>query len=174
MKEKTTKVLIAVDDRKSSKAMLSAFHDFVQTPGEIILLYVERPGGIPSSASQGERTPDRHEESFEDGRIAVTTVKRYGSPAVEILKASEEEGVELIILGYSGKGGLNRLINGSVARRVERGARVPVLIAKKTVAYEDADIWKEAYIAFSLWFITAVVFGVLVLKLILQHRASLP
>lgn len=163
-----------MDDRKSSRDMLSAFHDFVQTPGEIILLYVERPGGIPASASQGERAQDRYEESFEDGRIAVTTVKRYGSPAVEILKVSEEESVELIILGYGGKGGLNRLIDGNVARSVERGARVPVLIAKKAVACEDANIWKEAYIAFSLWFITAVVFGILVLKLILQHKAPLP
>jgi len=39
------KVLIAVDDTKASKAVLTTFHNSVSQPDEIILLHVERLAG---------------------------------------------------------------------------------------------------------------------------------
>ena len=48
----------------------------------------------------------------------VETELRYGDPAEEIVKAAEEGGYNLIMMGRTGKSGLKELILGSVSSRV--------------------------------------------------------
>jgi len=77
------------------------------------------------------------------GLISVKTMVREGIPSEEIAKAAEEENVELVIVGCNGKTGLNRLITGCVSKEVERGSRVPVLVAKdvaETCGLKEAAI----------------------------------
>jgi len=150
------KVLIAVDDTKGSKAILSTFHNLVQTPETVILLHVERLEGRSmmidmlgeaemKTLKESLRGTDHKErldrkaekillyykKEIEDGGpVAVKTVVRDGHPAGEILRVAEDEGVDLVIIGQTRQNRLNRLITGSVAREVKQGARVPVLVAK--------------------------------------------
>jgi nucleotide-binding universal stress UspA family protein len=49
-------------------------------------------------------------------------------PAPAILELAEEEGADLIVLGTHGRGGLRRLVLGSVADKVIRGTHRPVLV----------------------------------------------
>jgi len=49
------------------------------------------------------------------------------SPAAAITKAATDLGAQLIVMGTHGRGGLNRLLLGSVAERVVRTATCPVL-----------------------------------------------
>ncbi|MGB9838145.1 universal stress protein [Methanothermobacter sp.] len=51
-----------------------------------------------------------------------------GSPAETILKVADEEDVDLIVVGASGKHALERFLLGSVSEKVVRHARVPVLV----------------------------------------------
>ena len=53
-----------------------------------------------------------------------------GDPALEIVRAAEEEDAILIVLGTHGRTGLARLLMGSVAEQVVRRAPCPVLIVK--------------------------------------------
>ncbi len=55
---------------------------------------------------------------------------RDGKPHEEILKAAEELGVDMIIIGSHGRHGLERAIFGSVAERVVKNAPMPVLVIK--------------------------------------------
>lgn len=55
---------------------------------------------------------------------------REGKPHEEILKLADELDVEMIVIGSHGRKGLERAIFGSVAERVTRMAKVPVLIVK--------------------------------------------
>ena len=57
----------------------------------------------------------------------VQTVLRVGVPYREIVAAARDEGVDLIILGTHGRGGMDRVLLGSVADRVIRMAPCPVL-----------------------------------------------
>lgn len=50
-----------------------------------------------------------------------------GSPSREIVAYAEELRCDLIVMGTHGRGGLNRLLLGSVAERVIRTATVPVM-----------------------------------------------
>jgi nucleotide-binding universal stress UspA family protein len=58
----------------------------------------------------------------------VRTLVRAGVPHREIVAAAREEGVDLIIMGTHGRGGLERFLVGSVADRVIRTASCPVLL----------------------------------------------
>jgi nucleotide-binding universal stress UspA family protein len=57
----------------------------------------------------------------------ITMIKR-GKPYDVILKIAEEEDVHEIIMGKSGKHGLEKFIVGSTTERVVRGSKVPVSV----------------------------------------------
>lgn len=59
-----------------------------------------------------------------------------GVPFEEIVKAAEEEGADMIVMGTHGRSGLNRLLLGSVAERVVRLALCPVLTVRQKKAGE--------------------------------------
>ena len=54
-----------------------------------------------------------------------------GQPAKEILKHSEEECIDLIVMGTLGRSGIEKFLLGSVADKVIRGSRIPVLVVRK-------------------------------------------
>jgi len=73
------------------------------------------------------------EESECNGKcknILFNTLIKKGKPADEILKTIKEEEIDLVVMGASGKHGLNRLYPGSVTESVVRSASCPVLVVK--------------------------------------------
>ena len=52
---------------------------------------------------------------------------KEGSPAEVILQTVEEEDIDLVVMGASGKHAVERFILGSVAEKVVRHAKCPVL-----------------------------------------------
>jgi len=170
------KALIAVDDTIGSKAVLTTLYNLVKIPEEVILLHVEKllgrtlMGDMLGDAElstlreelkdteykkeldrKAEKILNYYRKELQDSGLSnVKAVIRDGIPAEEILKIAKAEGVELIILGYKGVEGLNRIITGSVARDVEKNANIPVLVAKRPVMCEEAYTWKDAYYAVSL------------------------
>ncbi len=69
-----------------------------------------------------------------DAPIAVDYLVRDGNASGEILHAAEEVDPDLIVVGTHGRGGVNRLICGSVAEDVMRRSTRPVLIVRSTEA----------------------------------------
>ena len=64
-----------------------------------------------------------------DGATA-TGVVRVGNPVDEILRYAAEQKVDAIVMGTHGRSGIRHLIAGSVAERVVRGAKVPVITVR--------------------------------------------
>lgn len=60
--------------------------------------------------------------------IPVRNKVREGFPPEEILAEAEESKADVICIGTHGRTGVERVILGSVAERVIRGAKIPVLI----------------------------------------------
>ena len=56
---------------------------------------------------------------------------RLGRPVDEILDLAEEIGADMIVVGSHDRGPVGRLLLGSVSEAVVRGARCPVLVARK-------------------------------------------
>ena len=61
-----------------------------------------------------------------DGVTAQTFI-RIGKPEDEIVKFATENGADLIAMGTHGRTGLAHMLVGSVAERVVRTSKVPVL-----------------------------------------------
>src|SRR5450756_361275 len=60
----------------------------------------------------------------------IVTVVLDGHPAEELDIYADSQDIDLIVIGTHGRKGLNRLLIGSVADKVVRGAKVPVLIVR--------------------------------------------
>lgn len=58
--------------------------------------------------------------------VNLITMIKEGKPADVILKTIDEEDIDQVIMGKSGKHGIEKLILGSTTDRVVRGAKVPV------------------------------------------------
>jgi len=53
-----------------------------------------------------------------------------GSPSREIVRYAEDEGCDLVVMGTHGRGGIDRLLLGSVTEKVVRSSSVPVLTVR--------------------------------------------
>jgi nucleotide-binding universal stress UspA family protein len=62
--------------------------------------------------------------------IAARVKVAFGRPAYEIVRFAEREEMDLIAMSTHGRSGLTRWILGSVADRVSRGTRLPVLLVR--------------------------------------------
>ena len=60
--------------------------------------------------------------------VSVRSIIKEGTPANAILETAEEEDVDLIIIGSSGKSGFDRFLMGSVADKVSKSAKCSVLV----------------------------------------------
>lgn len=63
--------------------------------------------------------------------IDFTPMITEGTASKEIIRVSEEEGVDLIVMGKKGLSALEKIFIGSQANQVLRNARVPLLLTKK-------------------------------------------
>jgi nucleotide-binding universal stress UspA family protein len=150
------KVLIAVDDTKDSTAVFSVFNNLVRPPEEVVLLNVQGLEGksmmidmlgdaeistlkeclegsehMEMLERESMRILDYYRKQMENGGlIRVKAMSRFGIASDEILKVADEEGAELIIMGFSGRKGLDRLIAGRLSKDIEKSARVPVMLAR--------------------------------------------
>jgi len=99
------------------------------------------PGELRQPTSQGRSTlqrdldelDDQIEEAVERARaVGVTAAKilSTGDAAAMLLKESEAQGADLVIVGSLGRGRMARLLVGSVADKLVRTARVPVLVVR--------------------------------------------
>ncbi len=64
--------------------------------------------------------------------VAVHGLLRAGEPSVEIAHAATD--ADLVVMGTAGRSGVGRLLVGSVADRVIRRARCPVLTVRQDAA----------------------------------------
>jgi len=81
----------------------------------------------------------RHEEmlnmmadELEQQGFTVKRIMTIGDPKEEIVRIADEEKVNVIVIGYHGKGLLERILEmGSTAKAVIKNAKCPVLVVKK-------------------------------------------
>lgn len=114
--------------------------------GELILLHVSIETPLYAEGLMGmtevqkvydaqrkwaEETLEARAAETRDGGVTARWRLSIGVPFEEIVRAAEEEGADLIVMGTHGRRGLGRLLLGSVANRVIRMARCPVLTVRE-------------------------------------------
>ncbi|MFB6256730.1 MAG: universal stress protein [Haloplanus sp.] len=61
-----------------------------------------------------------------DAAVPVETVVMEGKPSREIVRYAESEDCDLVVMGTHGRGGIDRLLLGSVVESVIRASSIPV------------------------------------------------
>jgi universal stress protein A len=130
MSIKFEKVLCPVEFEQNSAAALRFACELAQPNGRLYLLHV-----VPGEAGSGvSATSQLARECLEDfvRERGVTDVNpklliRIGDPAEAIVNVADELVVDAIVMATHGHKGFARLLLGSVAERVVREARQPVL-----------------------------------------------
>ena len=62
--------------------------------------------------------------------IGVESSLLEGHPSQEIIEFTQDNDIDLIVLGTLGKSGLDRFLLGSVAEKITRNSRIPVLVVR--------------------------------------------
>ena len=135
------RILTAVDFSETSDKAFDYALAFARVFGaEVVALHVlEDP--IIYAPTTGQEWRDEFEQTirkkFEamlerhtcEG-VSVRTLLVPGSPFFEIIRAAESESCDLIILGSHGHGVVEHILLGSVAEKVVRKAKRPVLVVR--------------------------------------------
>ncbi len=85
---------------------------------------------VSDMEAESEKYLKRVSEQLKAHGISVTSEMVEGSTADCILKVAEEKGADLIAMSTHGRSGVARWLIGSVADRVVRTAKVPVLLVR--------------------------------------------
>lgn len=67
-------------------------------------------------------------EMASNAGVPFEKIVAEGNPSEEILRRSSESGIDLLVMGSIGRTGIEKIMLGSVAEKVVRNSRVPVLI----------------------------------------------
>ena len=79
---------------------------------------------------EGETALAQVRDIAEPRGVRVETHLLEGGPSREIVRFAEEQNCDLVVMGTHGRGGIDRLLLGSVAERVVRSSPVPVLTVR--------------------------------------------
>jgi nucleotide-binding universal stress UspA family protein len=140
-----THALVPVDFSDSARHAVDLAAELVRPGGAgITLLHVvEAPVSYSGELPDPEflQALDRHSAEHLDqwaaqlrGRVSVPVAirSRVGWAGAEILAALDRDPyVDLVVMGSHGRTGLARVLLGSVAEKIVRHARCPVLVARK-------------------------------------------
>jgi universal stress protein A len=140
-----TKILCPVDfDHNSAEAMRFACK-LLELGGTLYLLHVIPQADLPGFEQYPPITElaQQNLENFVRKHIGDQLVHkllvRAGDPAALTIRIANELGVDLIVMATHGHKGLVRIVLGSVAERVLRDAKCPVLTLRPAASVQPAS-----------------------------------
>ncbi len=80
---------------------------------------------------EGDAATEYIEELAKKEGLEIKKWIIQGHPAEEILKLAGEQSIDLIVMGTLGKSGIEKFLLGSVADKVIRNSKIPVLTVRK-------------------------------------------
>jgi nucleotide-binding universal stress UspA family protein len=145
--KKYEKIIIATDGSKQVGKAIEAGIELAKLTGaRLYAVYVIVPAGFSPRdfgweeslrellEAEARKAVTFVEETGKASGIKVEPVTLEGNPADKILEFAEQEGMDLIVMGTLGRTGLDRFLLGSVAEKVVRHSKIPVMIVKGETA----------------------------------------
>jgi len=143
-------ILVPTDGSREVEQALEHAFDLAATHNATIhALYVINAagyGGLQMEAAlegiatalhgEGEAAVNRVEQ-LAPANVTVETTVRKGAPSQVIVDEADTVACDLVVMGTHGRGGIDRLLLGSVTERVVRRSPVPVLTVQ--VEQDDAE-----------------------------------
>jgi nucleotide-binding universal stress UspA family protein len=121
-------ILVATDFSQSADAALSVAGQYARAlHARVHVLHVSEVAAADVTRPTAEVTTQVGND------VSITLVGRTGDPAGQILLYAALHAIDLIVIGTHGRTGVSRVLLGSVAERVIRGAGCPVLVVPRRV-----------------------------------------
>jgi nucleotide-binding universal stress UspA family protein len=142
-----SKILVPLDGSKTAEGVLPHAKALAYSEGaELVLLTVTAnpaldyafsdPGLAQRAEEDQEERSKRYmaevEQQLKSAGFKVSTLLRVGAVADVILTVAEEMQVDVIAMSTHGRTGPARWLLGSVAERVVRSSKVPVMLIRAT------------------------------------------
>ena len=142
MNDAIEKILVPTDGSEESEAAFAAILPLVKAYApEVTVLYVfEDPYASYYPPAQVAKVCCGVRAAGMNAHLEL----REGKPADEILRAAKAKKVDLIAMSTHGRGGVSRLVAGSVAESVLRRAVVPLLVTRQG---SSSQSWKKIVVA---------------------------
>ncbi len=149
------KILLPTDgSEKSKKANKHALWIADKSNADIVVFYVIEPHfpqvetTLPISTlptpdeyfydeirTEGKQIIEEFKQELEESKskgicknVKLKSLIKEGKPSKEILNVIKEENIDLVIMGASGRHGLDRFVLGSVTERVIRETKTTVMV----------------------------------------------
>lgn len=142
------KILVPCDFSRQSRAAVEvAVQVALKNNGEILLLHVlpiptlytgttGEPFADPVFFADWERDSDAELKKIKnqiDPKVRVTTETIYGDFTMTVTRMSEENKVDMVVMGTSGSSGFTEFVIGSNTEKIVRFSKVPVLAVHKAM-----------------------------------------
>ena len=138
------RILVAVDNEPVAARAVDVAIDLARAvAGELSLVCVVDPAAANAGAGTGLAASELVALAQADARRLLESFREragrqplplefvvVGKPAAEIVKAAKEWPADVIVIGSHGRGGVSRVLLGSVAEAVMRHATCPVLVVR--------------------------------------------
>ncbi len=144
--------MVPIDMSVLSITALQYAEDIAEHFGaEITVVYVAEIGDPQAKFQKKDKENDKVIKSalahlLLDHNVVTQSLRieiRHGSPAAEIVKASNDLLTDLIIMCTHGRSGLSHMLMGSVAEKVVRLAACPVLTIKPEVFRDLVNLTQD-------------------------------
>jgi nucleotide-binding universal stress UspA family protein len=146
------RILVAADGSPASVQGLQQVASLARGLGaKVIVVYVRHfPGTALMSSGADPLLVEALEEQESEVRqevlrivggtgLAWELMVRVGSPGEEIVKAADETGADLVVVGSNRHSSLHNLLLGSTAAYLATHSRVPVLVTRSNAAVSAVE-----------------------------------
>jgi len=136
-------VLVAYDGSEPAREAVEYALDEHSDEAIVLLRVVELAGGATDAGLElvrdhlrdrreevSKSTADQLDDLLEETAVEVTLETVVGEPEEEIIRYADDNDVDHIVVGSYGRGGVSRVLLGSVAETVARRSAVPVTIVR--------------------------------------------
>ena len=142
MSEIFHKILVATDGSENSRMAAAEAIKIARAMGSALYALYVVDMSVLTSATVGEEEAFIYKTLESEGKKALDQIKSTangisvdarvieGKPASAIVDFAEKNGIDLIVVGSQGKSKIESLLLGSVADRIIRTAKCPVLVVK--------------------------------------------
>lgn len=142
MNEAIEKILVPTDGSEESESAFAAIVPLVMAYApEVTVLYVFED---PDASYEPPARIAKVCRGVRAAGINAHLELREGKPAEEVLRAAKAGKVDLIAMSTHGRGGVSRLVAGSITESVLRHTLVPLLVTRQG---SNAHSWKKIVVA---------------------------